>query len=114
MLLKNDLPMTFSMSNKDQQERGQRIRDVFARVADIDPYVRNLEDVLIFSYNRLYIRDRFDPRGPIEIGVKNKDADIDDPTLWRTEFGPYTPKLDMDDETIDQFVDVLYDFYDDL
>lgn len=42
------------------------------------------------------------------------DADIDDPTLWRTEFGPYTPKLDMDDETIDQFVDVLYDFYDDL
>ena len=102
------------MSNKDKQEREQRIRDIFARVADIDPYVRNLEDVLIFSYDRLYIRDRLDPRGPIEIGVENKDADYDDPSLWCTEFGVYSPKLDMDDEAINQFVDVLYDFYDDL
>ena len=102
------------MSNKDKQEREQRIRDIFARVADIDPYVRNLEDVLIFSYDRLYIRDRFDPRGPVEIGVLNRDADCDDPALWRTIDGPYTPKLDMDDETIKQFMDVLYDFYNDL
>jgi len=34
--------------------------------------------------------------------------------LWCTEFGVYSPKLDMDDEAINQFVDVLYDFYDDL
>lgn len=102
------------MSNKDKQEREQRIRDIFARVANIDPFVHYLEDVLLFEGDRLYIRDRFDPRGPIEIGVLNRDANIDDPTLWKTEFGPYTPKLDMDDETINQFVDVLYDFYDDL
>ena len=100
------------MSNKDKQAREQRIRDIFARVADIDPYVRNLEDVLIFDGDRLYIRDRFDPRGPVEIGVLNRDADCDDPALWRTIDGPYTPKLDMDDETIKQFMDVLYDFYD--
>ena len=102
------------MSNKDKQEREQRIRDIFARVADIDPYVRNLEDVLIFDGDRLYIRDRFDPRGPVEIGVLNRDADCDDTALWRTIDGPYTPKLDMDDETIKQFMDVLYDFYNDL
>ena len=102
------------MSNKDKQENGQRIRDIFARVANRDPYLHYLEDVLIFSYDRLYIRDRFDPRGPIEIGVKNKDADYDDPSLWCTEFGVYSPKLDMDDEATNQFVDVLYDFYNDL
>ena len=106
--------MNISRTDKEQQTGEQRIKEIFARVADLDPYLRYLEDVLIFEGDRLYIRDRFDPRGPIEIGVQNMDADIDDPTLWRTEFGPYTPKLDMDDETIDQFVDVLYDFYDDL
>ena len=102
------------MSNKDKQTSEQRIKDIFARIANIDPYLHYLEDVLIFEGDRLYIRDRFDPRGPIEIGVENKDADIDDPTLWRTEYGVYSPKLDMDDEAINQFVDVLYDFYDDL
>ena len=102
------------MSNKDKQTSEQRMKDIFARIANIDPYVRNLEDALLFEGDRLYIRDRFDPRGPIEIGVENKDADIDDPTLWRTEYGVYSPKLDMDDEAINQFVDVLYDFYDDL
>jgi hypothetical protein len=102
------------MSNKDKQAREQRIKDIFARVANIDPYVRYLEDVLIFSYDRLYVRDRFDPRGSIEIGVYNKDADLDDPAVWITEYGPYTPKLDMDDYAIEHFIDVLYDFYDEL
>ena len=102
------------MSNKDQQERGQRIRDIFARVANRDPYLHYLEDVLMFEGDRLYIRDRFDPRGPVEIGVLNRDADCDDPALWRTIYGPDTPKLDMEDEVIKQFLDVLYDFYNDL
>ena len=92
------------MSDKDKQEREQRIRDIFAHVAEIDPYVRKLEDVLLFSHDRLYIRDRFDPRGPIEIGVQNKNPDYDDPSLWPTEYGVYSPKLDMDDEAIEQFI----------
>lgn len=102
------------MSNKDKQTSEQRMKDVFARIANIDPYVRNLEDALLFEGDRLYIRDRFDPRGPIEIGVENKNADYDDPSLWCTEYGKYSPKLDMDDETIKQFIDVLYDFYDEF
>lgn len=98
----------------EQQIRESRIRDIFSRVLAIDPSLHCIEDVLRVDNERLFIHDRLNWRQPVQIALLNKVADCDDPALWRTEYGSYTPKLDMVDEEIKRFLEILGDSYENL
>ena len=96
-----------------QMAKAERIKEIFSRVIAIDPDLLRIEDILKVDNERLFIHDSTRWRS-IQIAVLSKDEDCDAPPLWRTAFGPYIPKLDMKDKAIDQFLEVLHDFYDEF